>query len=129
MKTCRMFNSTLEQMLDRKINIRDVLGMPDLDLEHLEYNYFTQIFKDGEQDDRVLRRLVKSGKRYYEIQIVPVRDENGHLMGIYSTGRDMTEVANSYRQQQENLLQLAKANEEVTSYINNINNIILRFCI
>jgi PAS domain S-box-containing protein len=30
-------------------------------------------------------------------------------------------VANSYKQQQENLLQHAKANEEITSYINNIN--------
>ena len=118
---CRMFNSTLEEMLEKHINIRDVLGMPDLDVEHIEYMYFTQIFKEGEPDNRMLRRLVKTGKKYYEMQIVPVRDENGHLMGIYSTGRDMTEVANSYLQQQKNLLQQAKANEEVTTYINNIN--------
>ena len=118
---CRMFNSTLEEVLEKHINIRDVLGMPDLDVEHIEYMYFTQIFKEGEQDNRILRRFVKTGKKYYEMQIVPVRDENGHLMGIYSTGRDMTEVANSYLQQQKNLQQQEKANEEVTTYINNIN--------
>ena len=118
---CRMFNSTREELLEKHINIRDVLGMPDLDVENIEYMYFTQIFKDGEQDNRVLRRLINKGRRYYEMQIVPMRDENGHLMGIYSTGRDMTEVANSYLQQQKNLQQQAKANEEVTTYINNIN--------
>jgi len=118
---CRMFNNSFDKMLERQINIRDVLGMPDLDLEHLEYMYLTQIFREDEHDDRVLRRLIRTGKRYYEIQIVPVRDENGQLMAIYSSGRDMTEVANSYLQREKNLQQLSKANEEVTTYINNIN--------
>ena len=120
-KGCHTFNSTLEEMLRRHINIRDVLGMPDLDVEKMEYTYLTQIFKKDVTDDRVVRSLIKGQKVYYELQVVPVRDENGHLMGIYSTGRDITEVANSYSQQQSNLQQLAKANEEVTTYINNIN--------
>ena len=118
---CRMFNSNLDEIRERHINIRDVLGMPDLDVENIEYMYLTQLFQEGEQDDREFRHFIKTGKRYYEIQIVPVRDENGHLMGIYSSGRDMTEVANSYLQRQKNLQQQAKANEEVTTYINNIN--------
>ena len=120
-KACRTFNSTLEQLVTRQFTIRDVLGIPDLDVEKMEYTYITQIFKADRNDNRVLRRLIKSQKLYYELQVVPVRDENGHLMGIYSSGRDMTEVANSYLQQQKNLQQLAKANEEVTTYINNIN--------
>ena len=97
--------------------------MPDLDVEKMEYTYLTQIFKEGVTEDRVVRTLIQGNRQkvYYELQVVPVRDENGHLMGIYSTGRDMTEVANSYQQQQENLLQQEKANEEVTTYINNIN--------
>ena len=120
-KACRTFNSTLENMLERHITIRDVLGMPDLDVENMEYTYLTQIFKADENDNRVVRSLIKGEKLYYELQVVPVRDEDGHLMGIYSSGRDMTEVANSYLQQQKNLQQQAKANEEVTTYINNIN--------
>lgn len=122
-KACRTFNNTLEKLLERHINIRDVLGMPDLDVEKMEYTYLTQIFKEGVTEDRVVRTLIQGNRQkvYYELQVVPVRDENGHLMGIYSTGRDMTEVANSYQQQQENLLQQEKANEEVTTYINNIN--------
>ena len=120
-KGCRTFNTTLEEMRERHINIRDVLGMPDLDVENMEYTYLTQIFKGDAEDKRVVRSLIKGEKVYYELQVVPVRDENGHLLGIYSSGRDITEVANSYKQQQENLLQHAKANEEITSYINNIN--------
>ena len=120
-KACRTFNSTLEQLVARQFNIRDVLGIPDLDVEEMEYTYLTQIFKADRNDNRVFKSLIKGQKLYYELQVVPVRDENGHLMGIYSSGRDMTEVANSYLQQQKNLQQLAKANEEVTTYINNIN--------
>lgn len=120
-KGCRTFNTTLETFLAKNINIRDVLGMPDLDVENMEYTYLTQLFKAGEEEHRVVRSLIKGERLYYELQVVPVRDENGHLMGIYSSGRDMTEVANSYLQKQENLLQQAKANEEVTTYINNIN--------
>ena len=120
-KGCRTFNNTLERLLDRNINIRDVLGMPDLDVENMEFTYLTQIFKGGKEDKRVVRSLLSGEKVYYELQVVPVRDNDGRLMGIYSTGRDMTEVANSYMQQQKNLLQQAQANEEVTTYINNIN--------
>ena len=120
-KGCRTFNTTLEKMLERHINIRDVLGMPDLDVENLEYTYLTQILKGGIGENRVVRSLIEGQKIYYELQVVPVRDENGKLMGIYSSGRDVTEVANSYMQKQENLKQQDKANEEVTSYIKNIN--------
>jgi PAS domain S-box-containing protein len=120
-KGCRTYKMTLETLLARNINIRDVLGMPDLDVENMEYTYLTQLFKAGKEEKRVLSSFINGEKVYYELQIVPVRDENGHLMGIYSSGRDVTEVANSYMQRQQNLQQQIKANEEVTNYINNIN--------
>ena len=119
-KACQSFDTTLEKSLAKNITIRDLLGMPDLDVEHLEYTYLTQIIRKGEKD-RTSHKVMKGEKGYYEVLIVPVRDENGQLMGIYSSGRDMTEVANSYVQRQKNLQQQAKANEEVTNYINNIN--------
>ena len=121
---CHTFKTTLDKLLARNINIRDVLDMPDLDVENMEYTYLTQIFKAGKEEKRALSSFIigeKVKKVYYELQIVPVRDEDGHLLGIYSSGRDMTEVANSYMQQQKNLQQLDKANEEITNYINNIN--------
>lgn len=120
-KGCLTFNTTLEMILSRNINIRDVLGMPDLDVENMEYIHLTQLFRGGVEEHRVVRSLIRGEKVYYELQVVPVRDENGHLMGIYSSGRDVTEVANSYMQQQKNLQQQANANEEVTTYISNIN--------
>jgi len=118
---CRTFKTTLDRLLAKNINIRDVLGMPDLDVENMEYTYLTQIFKARKDERRVLHSFIRGDKVYYELQVVPVRDEDGHLLGIYSSGRDMTEVANSYMQQQKNLQQQAIANEEVTNYINNIN--------
>ena len=61
-KACRTFNSTLEQLVTRQFTIRDVLGIPDLDVEKMEYTYITQIFKADRNDNRVLRRLIKSQK-------------------------------------------------------------------
>ena len=58
-KACRTFNNTLEKLLERHINIRDVLGMPDLDVEKMEYTYLTQIFKEGVTEDRVVRSLIQ----------------------------------------------------------------------
>lgn len=120
-KGCRSFNTNMEQILSRNINIRDVLGMPDLDVENMEFIYLTQLFKADDKENRVVRSLIKGERVYYELQVVPVRDEDGHLMGIYSSGRDVTEVANSYMRQQKNLQQQAKANEEMATYISNIN--------
>ena len=122
-KGCRTFNTNMERILQKRITIRDVLGMPDLDVEHLEYIHLTQLVRDDADDNRSAKGLLSDGKEMvcYELQVVPVRDENGKLMGIFSSGREITEMANSYQQRQKNLHQLAKANEEVTSYIKNIN--------
>ena len=82
-------------------------------------DYLTQIYKSAD-DKRGLFRLVKRNELDYEMQLVPVRDENGKLLGIYGTGRDVTEVAKSYSLQQENIKKLKSANEEMQDYIRNI---------
>jgi signal transduction histidine kinase len=77
---------------------------------HLEnYFYATQI-KDN-----------KYGMDFYERQLVPVYDEHNQLLGIYGTGRDVTEVANTYRKLQQGIRELQKTNKEVTDYVQNIN--------
>jgi len=82
--------------------------------------HLTQIFKSAD-DERALNKHLRRGQLYYELQLMPIYDQNHRLLCIYGTGRNVTEVANSYNRKQENLRQLTKANEEVTSYIQNIN--------
>ena len=104
----------------KKINptVKDVLGM-DISVNDLEPLYLTQIFKSS-NDERTLNRLLKRNELYYEMQMIPVRDEHHKLLGIYGTGRDVTEVAKSYSLQQENIVKLKKANDEMEDYIRNI---------
>ncbi len=114
------FEGGKDAIIAKKITIADVLGKGDVDLQKLEPIHLTQIFKSAD-DERALNKHLRRGQLYYELQLMPIYDQNHRLLCIYGTGRNVTEVANSYNRKQENLRQLTKANEEVTSYIQNIN--------
>ena len=114
------FEGGKDAIIAKKITIADVLGEGDVDLQKLEPIHLTQIFKSAD-DERALNKHLRRGQLYYELQLMPIYDQNHRLLCIYGTGRNVTEVANSYNRKQENLRQLTKANEEVTSYIQNIN--------
>ena len=108
-------NETVRKM---KISINDVLGM-DVSLKDFDYLYLTQIF-NSHSDSRSLNRLLKREKLYYELQLMAIHDVNGKLIGIFGTGRDVTETAENYQELEKNMLQLQKANDEITEYIRNI---------
>ena len=114
------FEGGKDAIIAKKITIADVLGEGDVDLQKLEPIHLTQIFKSAD-DERALNKHLRRGQLYYELQLMPIYDQNHRLLCIYGTGRNVTEVADSYNRQQENLRQLTQANEEVTNYIQNIN--------
>ena len=114
------FEGGKDAIIAKKITIADVLGESNIDLQKLEPIHLTQIFKSPD-DERALNKHLRRGLLYYELQLMPIYDQHHRLLCIYGTGRNVTEVANSYNRKQENLRQLTKANEEVTSYIQNIN--------
>ena len=117
-KAWRAFPVKKEEILARKISVNDVLGM-EVDLDSMEPIYVTQIYKDPD-DQRVLNKFLRRKEMYYELKLVPVRDEQGKLLGIYGTGRDVTEVAKSYSDLQKNILLLQDANHEMRQTIRNI---------
>lgn len=108
----------LQVIKDQKLSIKEVIGDPNLDVEHIEHIYVTQIYKG--EDERPLHRMLKRDKLYYELQITPVHDAEGKLLAIFGTGRNVTEVAESYRHLLQDIQELQKANEEVSEYIQNI---------
>ena len=118
-KACETFGTNRKELLAKRISIADVTGIHDLQADALDYFYATQIIPPDEEgyNGKLWRRKEKS---YYEQQLIPVHDDDGQLLGIYGTGRDITEVANSYHQQQENIKLLQEANDEVRGYIQNI---------
>ena len=107
----------IETIRNMKISINNVLGM-DVNLEQFELMYMTQL--SDASDNRALNKVLKRKKIYYELQLLPIHDVNGKLIGIFGTGRDVTEIADSYQNHKKNALALQEANNEITEYIRNI---------
>ena len=110
---------SIEELRARKFHINDVLGFGKIDFEHMDNLYVTQLYKSPD-DPRALNRVLNREKLYYELQIVPIHDVNGKLLGIFGSGRNVTEVAESYHTLEENVQELQQANNEITKYISNI---------
>ena len=116
-KALTALGTDIETIRKKKISINDVLGM-EVDLEHFELTYLTQI--STVSDDRALNKILKRKKLFYELQLLPIHDVNGKLIGIFGTGRDVTETAESYHQLEKNVVALQHANDEISEYIHNI---------
>ncbi len=118
-KAHRAFPNGLDSILEAKISLSDVLGSDFEDIEQMEYTYVTQLLR-WPGDERVLSRLLKREKMNYELQMLPLRDAAGRLQSVFGTGRNVTELADSYRSLQKNIAQLQQANENLSKYIRNI---------
>lgn len=118
-KAAKAIPGGVQRVVEAQVSIRDVLGNPDLDIEHIEHTYLTQIYKSPD-DPRVLNKYLKRDELYYELQLVPVRDDDGRLLAIYGTGRDVTEFAKSYSRLQKNIAALQEATDEMNDYVRNI---------
>ncbi|MBO4718663.1 MAG: transporter substrate-binding domain-containing protein [Prevotella sp.] len=116
-KALSFIHKTKEEVLAQRFSIKDILGM-DIDLDTFDTFYLTQICKSD--DERLPMRFLNQPVLYYEMKIMPVRDEKGNLLSIYATGRDVTEFALSYSSTQNNLQLLEKANRQMGKYIKNI---------
>lgn len=118
-KSAKSLGMTVEEIREKHFSIKDVLGFEDFNLEEMENLYLTQIFKSPD-DNRIMNKLLKRDLLYYELQFIPIRDEKNNLLGIYGTGRNITEMVRSYHLLEKNVLKLQNINEEVTKYINDI---------
>ena len=107
-----------KDLIQEHIHLRSVLGVDDIDLDTFEPMHITQIFPTN--DDRSLAQHLKRSQMFYELKLVPIRDSQGKLLNIYGTGRDVTEVAMSYRKIKENARELQQSNDEMNQYIRNI---------
>ena len=117
-KALSYIHKSKEEILASKLSIKDVLGM-DIDLATFDTFYLTQICKSPD-DNRLPMKYLNQPELYYEMKITPVRDEQGHLLTIYLTGRNVTEFAQSYSNIQNNLQLLQEANIQMEKYIKNI---------
>ena len=123
-KSSRAIPGGVQRVVDYHVSVKDVVGDPSITPDNMEPIYMTQIFR-GPDDPRALNKFLKRDKLYYELQMVPVRDDDGRLLAIYGTGRDVTELAKSYSRLQKHVAQLQEATEELQDYIRNIDYVML----
>jgi len=117
-KALQAIQMSKEDLIAERITIQQMLSIDGFDLETFEGMHVTQIFSSD--DDRALSLHVKRPLKYYEIKFVPIRDNEGRLMNIFGSGRDVTEVAMSYRRIKQNARELQRSNDEINNYIRNI---------
>jgi len=105
-KVCDTFRKSREEMTNGEHSINEVLGGENWD--DFEYFYATRL---PNSPDGI----------FYEQQVVPIRNKDHQLIGFFRTGRDVTEVVHFTHQLTASSKELAKANDNVRAYINNIN--------
>ena len=58
---------------------------------------------------------------YYEVTVSTIRDPEGNLIGIFTAGRNVTDMVESYHHQQESTKLLSQATRDIQNYVENIN--------
>ena len=104
-KARETFHLDVDAVRRREVTFHDLLGLDKQHFKNCDYFYAT----------------LKMDQMYYELQLVSLHDAQGTALGIYGTGRDVTEQAQAYRQQLRDTNALAEAIKETERYVSNIN--------
>ena len=122
MRAQNTFQMVLDDVLKEHVNLSDILPPEDFSIKDFENtDYFkASLFIDYGQEKHLDSRK-RTGRLDYELQLIPIYDQNHEMLGAYGTGRDITEMVDTYRQAQQSLKQLKKAMQEVASHVDNIN--------
>lgn len=116
-------NLPLETALRNRVNIRELLGADEFDFNEFVSNgrFYATIFLNDKTGLAMTYTKRRNAMKFYELQLVAVTNDQQQLLGIYGTGREVTEMAKTYQKAQEGVAQLRKAMKEEAEYINNIN--------
>lgn len=123
-KACETFGiSNRESLLKRKVHLNDIITFRNIDIRSLdktEMSAITDLDSLKATDERVAEVTIR-GKLYYEVSLTAIRDKEGKLLGVISSGRDITEMVTRHHQEQKNRKLLEQTTEDIKRYINNIN--------
>ena len=123
-RACKSFGvKSREQVLDGSFLLKNNLFYNQFLLEEMENTHTGSIvnFEDYRKDKIYhVDEFGLSGKMYYESSINPIRNEKGELEGVYMSGRDISEMVNSFHRQQAGLKKLQQGTDSIKQYIANI---------
>ena len=122
-RACENFNvKNREQVLDGSFLLKNNPFFNQLQFDQIEDSYTGSIIDfDKLTEERYRTEEVGlTGKMYYESAINPIRNEEGKLEGVYMSGRDITEMVNSFHRLQKSVEKLQKGTDSIRQYIANI---------
>lgn len=112
-----------EQVLARNFRLEENPIINQLPLDQTEPVHTSCVIdfaRMGKVKKFRLDELDMDGYLYYESTINPIRNEQGELEGIYMSGRNVSEMVNSYHRQQAGVKKLQQGTDSIKQYIANI---------
>ena len=122
-RACETFNlKSREQVLDGSFLLKNNPFFNQLQFDQREDSYTGSIIDFDKLTEERYRNeeIGLTGKMYYESAINPIRNEEGKLEGVYMSGRDITEMVNSFHRLQKSVEKLQKGTDSIRQYIANI---------
>ena len=122
-RACKSFNvKSREQVLDGSFLLKNNPFYSQIPLNELTNTLTGSIidFSEFGLPEYRLEEFGLEGKMYYESTINTIRNQQGELEGVYMSGRDISEMVNSYHRQQAGIRQLQQGTESIQQYISNI---------
>jgi len=116
------FSMKLEDVLKEHVNLSDILSQDEFNIaDFVKTDYFyATLFLDYAKEKHLESRK-RTGTLNYELQLVPVFDKDQKMLGVYGTGREVTELVENFHKAQYNTKQLRNGMQEVANYVDNIN--------
>ncbi|MBR4921100.1 MAG: HAMP domain-containing histidine kinase [Prevotella sp.] len=121
---CQSFNiPDRQKLLDSKYTFADNPMFKDVNMDKEDYIRTTTLIDlhQYQESHQQVMPLKLPGKVYYEAVIVTNRQQEGTRKDIYIAGRNVTEMVESFHQQQEGVKRLKIATQHIQEYIDNIN--------
>ena len=122
-RACKSFNvKSREQVLDGSFLLKNNPFYSQIPLNEMTNTLTGSIidFSEFGLPEYRLEEFGLEGKMYYESTINTIRNQQGELEGVYMSGRDISEMVNSYHRQQAGIRQLQQGTESIQQYISNI---------
>lgn len=123
-KACNTFGiNDKKQILDRRYSLGKARWLYNDDIDMSEKNWSTSIANvddlraAGLCDDLVTIH----GRLYYELMIVPIFNNDGERIGIFITGRNVSETVGFMRREKLRTKRIQIATDRLQRYVNNIN--------
>ena len=112
-----------QQILAGNYRLEDSPFFNSIDISQIDKTRTTSIVDFSKlQGERFrLGEFDFKGKMYYEASINTIRSASGEVDGIYISGRNVTEMVESFHHQQEGMQQLQRVTRDIQDYIRNIN--------